>query len=171
MTQAVVIYTDGACVGNPGPGGWAAILIWGEHQRELSGALRNTTNNRMELLAAISGLEALKRPCHVQLYTDSQYLKDGITKWANGWMRRGWVTADKKPVKNVDLWQRLMAAVARHNGPNAGIEWMWTRGHAGDALNERADRLADSAARGASERDAEDVPEAERIFRAQLPLT
>lgn len=168
MSQPVVIYTDGACVGNPGPGGWAAILIWGEHQRELSGAVRNTTNNRMELLAAISALEALKRPCRVQLYTDSQYLKDGITKWVNGWVRRGWVTAEKKPVKNVDLWQRLIAAVQRHTGPDAGVEWMWTRGHAGDALNERADTLADSAARGASENDPEDVPDAERIYGARL---
>lgn len=168
MSQPVVIYTDGACVGNPGPGGWAAILIWGEHRRELNGALRNTTNNRMELLAAISALEALKRPCRVQLYTDSQYLKDGITKWVNGWVRRGWMTSDKKPVKNVDLWQRLMAAVARHNGPDTGIEWMWTRGHAGDTLNERADTLADSAARGASESDPEDVPEAERTFTSWL---
>lgn len=168
MTHVVTIYTDGACVGNPGPGGWAAILIWGEHQRELSGALRNTTNNRMELLAAISALEALKRPCRVHLYTDSQYMKDGITKWVNSWMRRGWMTADKKPVKNVDLWKRLIAAVERHSVGGAGVEWIWTRGHAGDALNERADVLADSAARGATEQTPEDVPEAQRTFEARL---
>ncbi len=158
----VIIYTDGACIGNPGPGGWAAILIWGEHRRELSGAVRNTTNNRMELLAAITALETLKRPCRVDLYTDSQYLKDGITKWVQNWMRRGWRTASKEPVKNVDLWTRLVAAVERHSVEGAGIEWKWTRGHAGDELNERADSLADSAARGATRDDPEDVPEGER---------
>lgn len=168
MTQTVVIYTDGACIGNPGPGGWAAILLWGEHRRELSGAVRNTTNNRMELLAAITALETLKRPCRVQLYTDSQYLKGGITKWAQNWVRRGWLTADKKPVKNVDLWRRLMAGVERHSVEGASVEWMWTRGHAGDALNERADYLADTAARNASESDPEDVPEAERTASARL---
>jgi ribonuclease HI len=133
----VSIFTDGACSGNPGPGGWGAILRWAGHERELSGGEPHTTNNRMELLAAISALESLKRPCSVDLHTDSQYLRQGITGWIQGWKRNGWRTADRKPVKNIDLWQRLDAAVARHD-----IRWHWVRGHAGDALNERADELA-----------------------------
>jgi ribonuclease HI len=136
----VSIYTDGACSGNPGPGGWGAILRWAGHERELSGGEPHTTNNRMELLAAISALEALKRPCSVDLHTDSQYLRQGITGWIMGWKRNGWRTADRKPVKNADLWQRLDAAVARHD-----VRWHWVRGHAGDALNERADALAREA--------------------------
>ena len=166
--EPVIIYTDGACIGNPGPGGWAAILLWGEHRRELSGGMRNTTNNRMELLAAINALEALKRPCRVDLYTDSEYMKNGITKWVQNWMRRGWLTAQKQPVKNVDLWKRLQAAVERHSIPGAGVEWKWTRGHVGDPLNELADRLADTAARAVNAASPEDASEAERVNRTQL---
>ena len=133
----VSIFTDGACSGNPGPGGWGVILRWADHERELSGGEMHTTNNRMELLAAISALEALKRPCSIDLHTDSQYLRLGITQWIHGWKRNGWRTADRKPVKNADLWQRLEAAIACHD-----MRWHWVRGHAGDALNERADALA-----------------------------
>lgn len=133
----VEIFTDGACRGNPGPGGWAAILRYRGVERELSGYEPDTTNNRMEMTAAIAGLEALKRPCRVRLFSDSQYLRDGITKWISGWKRRGWLTADKQPVKNVDLWQRLDAAAARHV-----VTWEWVRGHSGHPENERADTLA-----------------------------
>ncbi|RME65075.1 MAG: ribonuclease HI [Caldilineae bacterium] len=144
-TQPVIIYTDGGCLGNPGPGGWAAILRYGEHERELSGRFRDTTNNRMELRAAVEALNALKRPCPVELYTDSQYLRDGITRWIHGWQRNGWRTANRKPVKNQDLWQALLAAVARHE-PAGGVRWHWTRGHVGTDLNERADQLANAEA-------------------------
>jgi len=133
----VTIYTDGACSGNPGPGGWGAILIAGEHRKELKGGAAETTNNRMELMAAIEALEAIKKPGPVDLNTDSVYMRDGITKWIHGWKRNGWRTADKKPVKNIDLWQRLEAAVARHQ-----VNWHWLKGHAGNAENERADELA-----------------------------
>lgn len=133
----VTIYTDGACSGNPGPGGWGAILLWGDHRKELYGGENDTTNNRMELMAAISALDALKRPMTVELWTDSSYVKDGISKWIFGWKRNGWKTADKKPVKNADLWQRLEEATARHE-----ISWNWLKGHAGHPLNERADELA-----------------------------
>ena len=133
----VEIWTDGACSGNPGPGGWGAILRFGETSKELSGGEPHTTNNRMELLAAISALETLKRPCGVDLHTDSQYLRQGVTGWIHGWKRNGWRTADKKPVKNEDLWRRLDEAAARHE-----IEWRWVKGHAGEELNERADELA-----------------------------
>jgi ribonuclease HI len=133
----VVIYTDGACSGNPGPGGWGAILISGPHRKEIAGGESPTTNNRMELLAAISALEALKRPSIVELHTDSNYLKDGITKWIGGWKRNGWRTADRSPVKNKELWQRLDAAAERHT-----IKWHWVKGHAGHRENERADELA-----------------------------
>jgi ribonuclease HI len=136
----VVIHTDGACSGNPGPGGWGAILEWGDHRREIKGGEPHTTNNRMELMAAISALETLKRPCDVDLHTDSQYLRQGIMSWIHGWKRNGWRTGDKKPVKNVDLWMRLDAAVARHT-----VHWHWVRGHAGHDLNERADELAREA--------------------------
>ena len=135
--QRVTIYTDGACSGNPGPGGWGAILQFGETTKELNGGEAHTTNNRMELMAAISALEALKRPCTVDLHTDSQYLRNGIMSWIHGWKKNGWRTADKKPVKNVDLWQRLDAALAAHK-----IEWHWVKGHAGHPQNERADELA-----------------------------
>jgi len=133
----VVIYTDGACSGNPGPGGWGALLQFGGHERELRGGEPGTTNNRMEMLAAIAALEALKRPCLVNLYTDSVYLRDGITKWIVNWKRNGWKTAARKPVKNVDLWQRLEAAIERHQ-----ITWHWVKGHAGHPGNEAADALA-----------------------------
>jgi ribonuclease HI len=139
--QRVKIATDGACKGNPGPGGWGALIRMGPHEKELSGGEAHTTNNRMELLAAIRGLEALTRPCHVTLVTDSAYVKNGITQWIHGWKRNGWRTADKKPVKNADLWQELIEASARHR-----IEWTWVKGHAGDPDNERADRLASDAA-------------------------
>jgi ribonuclease HI len=133
----VVIHTDGACSGNPGPGGWGAILDYNGTRRELSGGERNTTNNRMELMAAIQALEALKRSCKVEMHVDSSYVKDGITKWIHGWKKRAWMTADKKPVKNVELWQRLDAALKDHQ-----ISWHWVKGHAGHAHNERADELA-----------------------------
>ncbi len=137
MKPAVVIYTDGACSVNPGPGGWGAILISGKHRKEICGGEAATTNNRMELTAAIGALEALKRPSRVDLHTDSEYVKKGISEWIHGWKQRGWKTADKKPVKNVELWQRLDAARARHE-----VHWHWVRGHAGHAENERADELA-----------------------------
>jgi ribonuclease HI len=133
----VTIYTDGACSGNPGPGGWGAILISGEHRKELNGGEAETTNNRMELTAAIEALNALKRPCMVALYTDSVYVRDGITKWIHGWRRNGWRTADKKPVKNAELWQALEQALKRHK-----VDWHWVKGHAGHPENERADELA-----------------------------
>jgi ribonuclease HI len=138
-TGPVEIFTDGACRGNPGPGGWAAILRYRGVEKELHGAEPHTTNNRMEMLAAIMGLEALTRHCRVRLYSDSQYLRDGITKWISGWKARGWRTADNKPVKNIDLWQRLDTASARHK-----VDWIWVRGHAGHPENERADALARS---------------------------
>ena len=137
MTPEVTIFTDGACSGNPGPGGWGAILISGAHEREICGGEPATTNNRMELMAAIQALEALKRPCKVELHTDSQYVRKGITEWISGWKARGWRTADKKPVKNEDLWKRLDAARARHT-----VDWRWVKGHNGHELNERADALA-----------------------------
>ena len=133
----VVAYTDGACSGNPGPGGWGAILSWDEHVREMSGGEQLTTNNRMELMAAIMALETLKRPCDVDIFTDSKYVRDGVMGWIHGWKRNGWMTSAKKPVKNVELWQRLDAAATRHN-----VEWHWVKGHAGHDLNERADELA-----------------------------
>lgn len=135
--RVVEIYTDGACSGNPGPGGWGALLIYGEHEKELTGGEMNTTNNRMELTAAIEALGALSRPCTVKLHTDSTYVRDGIMKWVHGWKKNGWRTANKKPVKNSDLWQALEAAVRKHD-----VEWIWVKGHAGDPGNERADALA-----------------------------
>jgi ribonuclease HI len=140
----VEIATDGACKGNPGPGGWGAIIRMGAHEKELSGGEAHTTNNRMELQAAISALNALTRPCRVTLSTDSRYVMDGLTKWIKGWQRNGWKTADKKPVKNADLWQELLDAAAPHR-----IEWVWVKGHAGHPENERADRLASDAANAA----------------------
>jgi ribonuclease HI len=137
----VEIFTDGACKGNPGPGGWGAVIRSGPHERELSGGEALTTNNRMELMAAIKALEALKRPCQVTLSTDSVYVRDGITKWIHGWRRNGWKTADKKPVKNAELWQELLEASAPHK-----IDWKWVKGHAGHPENERADKLACDAA-------------------------
>ena len=147
--QRVIVYTDGGCAPtNPGPGGWAAILIKGEHQKELKGGEPLSTNNRMELMAAISALEALKRPCVVDMHTDSQYVREGITKYINNWKRNGWRTASKQPVKNQDLWQRLEAARAAHT-----VQWHWVKGHSGDAFNDRADQLV---------RDARDELKADR---------
>ena len=137
----VEIATDGACKGNPGPGGWGVLIRMGSRERELSGGEKLTTNNRMELMAAIEGLNALKRPCRVTLSTDSRYVMDGLTKWIHGWRKNGWKTADKKPVKNADLWQALIDAAAPHR-----VEWTWVKGHAGHPDNERADRLASDAA-------------------------
>src|ERR1051326_5021825 len=136
----VDIFTDGACSGNPGPGGWGAILRYGAVEKELAGSDNTTTNNRMEMMAAIAGLEALTRPCRVRLYSDSRYVRDGITQWLPIWKVRGWRTAGKKPVKNIDLWQRLDRAAAQHT-----VEWHWVRGHAGHPENERADALARGA--------------------------
>lgn len=138
--KTVEIWTDGGCKPNPGPGGWAAILRFGGHERVLSGAEAATTNNRMELTAAAAALEALSRPCQVALYTDSEYLKNGITRWKEGWVRRNWRNAAGDPVANMDLWRRVLDAAARHE-----IAWHWVRGHAGHALNERADQLATAA--------------------------
>ena len=140
-TQVVEIATDGACKGNPGPGGWGALIRLGDKEKEISGGEPNTTNNRMELRAAIEALNALKRPCRVKLSIDSTYVKDGITKWIFGWQKNGWRTAARKPVKNADLWQELLKAVEPPQ-----IEWQWVKGHAGDADNERADLLASNAA-------------------------
>lgn len=157
---AVVIHTDGGCIGNPGPGGWAAILQYGNARKELAGRAGQTTNNRMELRAAIEALEALTRPSRVILYTDSQYLRDGITKWVHGWQRKGWRTQAKRPVKNRDLWQLLLAAIERHE-PAGGVTWEWTKGHAGQELNELADTLANQAARCATAADPADLDESE----------
>ena len=139
--KKVEVFTDGACKGNPGPGGWGAVIKSGVHEKELSGGEKHSTNNRMELMAAIEALNALKRPCHVILTTDSNYVRDGITKWIHGWQRNGWKTADKKPVKNAELWQALLEATQRHR-----IDWHWVKGHAGHPGNEHADRLACAAA-------------------------
>ncbi|SHE72736.1 ribonuclease HI [Kaistia soli DSM 19436] len=135
--ERVQIWTDGACSGNPGPGGWGAVLVFGGQTKELSGGAAETTNNRMELTAAIEALSALKRPCKIDLHTDSQYVKGGITGWIHGWKKNGWKTADKKPVKNVDLWQQLDEALKRHD-----VAWHWVRGHDGNVENEKADLLA-----------------------------
>jgi ribonuclease HI len=137
MTPKVVIYTDGACSGNPGPGGWGAVMMWGDTVKEIYGGEPVTTNNRMELMAAIQALETLKRPCKVELHTDSQYVKNGITQWMPNWKARGWKTAAKDPVKNEDLWKRLDQARLRHE-----VDWRWIKGHAGHEHNERADALA-----------------------------
>ncbi len=140
--KQVIIYTDGACSGNPGPGGFGAVLLYGEQRKEISGGEQATTNNRMEMMAAIVALESLTQPCEVALYTDSSYVKNGMTVWRVDWKRRGWKTADKKPVKNQDLWERLDAAAARHR-----VAWHWVKGHNGDPENERADVLARSGIR------------------------
>ncbi|WP_035572738.1 ribonuclease HI [Halomonas halocynthiae] len=136
----VTIYTDGGCRGNPGPGGWGVWLCWGDHEKSLKGGEHNTTNNRMELMAAIQALRALKRPCKVELWTDSEYVRKGITEWIHGWIKRGWKTAAKAPVKNADLWQSLLEETQRHE-----VEWHWVKGHSGVAGNEKADSLANEA--------------------------
>ena len=142
ISEPVKIWTDGGCKPNPGPGGWGAVLVFRGRERELSGAEPATTNNRMELTAAASALEALTRPCRVVLHTDSQYVRDGITRWSTGWVRKNWRTAEGGAVKNMDLWQRLLAAAKIHQ-----IEWLWVRGHSGDAMNDRVDALATAARR------------------------
>jgi ribonuclease HI len=136
----ITIYTDGACRGNPGPGGWGALLIYGKHEKAISGAERDTTNNRMELMAAIQALAALQHPCKVDLHTDSQYVQKGISEWLPGWKKRGWVKADKKPVKNADLWQTLEQEASRHQ-----VSWHWVKGHSGHPENDRVDALANEA--------------------------
>ncbi|WP_066589179.1 ribonuclease HI [Sphingomonas pruni] len=148
----VEIATDGACKGNPGPGGWGVLIRMGAREKELSGGEKLTTNNRMELTAAIEGLNALKRPCRVTLSTDSRYVMDGLTKWIHGWRKNGWKTSDKKPVKNADLWQKLIDAAAPHR-----VEWVWVKGHAGHPDNERADKLASDAALAAGRAQARPV--------------
>lgn len=145
MLKQVSLFTDGSCLGNPGPGGYAAVLIYKQHRKELSQGYRLTTNNRMELMAAIAGLESLQEPCLIHLTTDSQYVKQGITQWIQGWKRKGWLTANKDPVKNVDLWKRLDALVQHHQ-----IEWHWVKGHSGHDENERCDELARAAATSAT---------------------
>lgn len=145
--KQVEIFTDGACKGNPGPGGWGALLRMGAHEKELSGGERNTTNNRMEMTAAIRALGALIEPCEVELYTDSRYLIDGITKWVAGWQKRGWVNASKQPVRNAELWHELIRETGRHK-----VTWHWVRGHSGHPENERVDRLASAAAESAGRR-------------------
>lgn len=137
MADKVIIHTDGGCSGNPGPGGWGAVLQYNGHLKELKGGASDTTNNRMELTAAIEALNSLKRACTIELHTDSKYVKDGLTGWIHGWKKNGWKTASKKPVKNVELWQALDEAVKRHQ-----INWHWVKGHAGDEMNELADALA-----------------------------
>ncbi len=138
--KEVTIYTDGACSGNPGPGGWGALLIYGKKERELSGHAADTTNNRMEMMAVLKALQSLKEPCKVKIVTDSKYVLQGMTEWVEGWQRRGWKNAEKKPVKNVDLWLELIQAVRPHK-----IEWQWVKGHSGDEHNERVDKLAVAA--------------------------
>lgn len=138
--RTVIIYTDGACSGNPGPGGWGSVLMYKGHRRELSGGETDTTNNRMEMMAVIKALETLKRPCNITLHTDSTYVMKGMTEWLEGWKKRNWRTAGKKPVKNVDLWQRLETAIDAHQ-----VKWVWVKGHSGVPENERADFLATQA--------------------------
>lgn len=148
MKETVLAWTDGACLGNPGPGGWAALLRMGDREREVTGHEAVTTNNRMELMAAIAALEALKKPLKVVIHTDSKYVLQGATEWVKGWARRGWKTADNKPVSNRDLWERLVAAASKHD-----VEWQWVRGHSGHVENERVDRLANAEATRASEQE------------------
>ena len=153
MTGAVAIYTDGACKGNPGPGGWGALLLWGDHEKELFGGENATTNNRMELTAVIRALESLRRGCEVDLYTDSQYVKNGIETWIHSWKRNGWKTADRKPVKNDDLWRELDALAARHR-----VRWHWVRGHNDHPLNDRADALANLGVAAAAQPGSPPAP-------------
>lgn len=154
MQKQIALFTDGSCLGNPGPGGYGIVLRYRQHEKQLSGGFRLTTNNRMELLAAIVGLENLKEPCHVDLTTDSQYVRQGITSWIHNWKKRGWKTAAKQPVKNADLWQRLDLAAARHD-----VAWHWVKGHAGHRENELCDQLARSAAENPTQDDTGYQPE------------
>lgn len=154
MQKQIALFTDGSCLGNPGPGGYGIVLRYRQHEKQLSGGFRLTTNNRMELLAAIVGLETLKEPCHVDLTTDSQYVRQGITSWIHNWKKRGWKTASKQPVKNADLWQRLDLAAARHD-----VAWHWVKGHAGHRENEQCDQLARSAAENPTQDDTGYQPE------------
>ncbi|WP_370598457.1 ribonuclease HI [Plesiomonas shigelloides] len=154
MQKQIALFTDGSCLGNPGPGGYGIVLRYRQHEKQLSGGFRLTTNNRMELLAAIIGLETLKEPCHVDLTTDSQYVRQGITSWIHNWKKRGWKTASKQPVKNADLWQRLDLAAARHD-----VAWHWVKGHAGHRENELCDQLARSAAENPTQDDTGYQPE------------
>ncbi|QWK97599.1 ribonuclease HI [Plesiomonas shigelloides] len=154
MQKQIALFTDGSCLGNPGPGGYGIVLRYRQHEKQLSGGFRLTTNNRMELLAAIVGLETLKEPCHVDLTTDSQYVRQGITSWIHNWKKRGWKTASKLPVKNADLWQRLDLAAARHD-----VAWHWVKGHAGHRENELCDQLARSAAENPTQDDTGYQPE------------
>ncbi|AVQ87232.1 MULTISPECIES: ribonuclease HI [Plesiomonas] len=154
MQKQIALFTDGSCLGNPGPGGYGIVLRYRQHEKQLSGGFRLTTNNRMELLAAIVGLETLKEPCHVDLTTDSQYVRQGITSWIHNWKKRGWKTASKQPVKNADLWQRLDLAAARHD-----VAWHWVKGHAGHRENELCDQLARSAAENPTQDDTGYQPE------------
>lgn len=154
MQKQIALFTDGSCLGNPGPGGYGIVLRYRQHEKQLSGGFRLTTNNRMELLAAIVGLETLKEPCHVDLTTDSQYVRQGITSWIHNWKKRGWKTASKQPVKNADLWQRLDLAAARHD-----VAWHWVKGHAGHRENELCDQLARNAAENPTQDDTGYQPE------------
>lgn len=154
MQKQIALFTDGSCLGNPGPGGYGIVLRYRQHEKQLNGGFRLTTNNRMELLAAIVGLENLKEPCHVDLTTDSQYVRQGITSWIHNWKKRGWKTAAKQPVKNADLWQRLDLAAARHD-----VAWHWVKGHAGHRENELCDQLARSAAENPTQDDTGYQPE------------
>ena len=154
MQKQIALFTDGSCLGNPGPGGYGIVLRYRQHEKQLSSGFRLTTNNRMELLAAIVGLETLKEPCHVDLTTDSQYVRQGITSWIHNWKKRGWKTASKQPVKNADLWQRLDLAAARHD-----VAWHWVKGHAGHRENELCDQLARSAAENPTQDDTGYQPE------------
>ncbi|MGL4269014.1 MAG: ribonuclease HI [Plesiomonas sp.] len=154
MQKQIALFTDGSCLGNPGPGGYGIVLRYRQHEKQLSGGFHLTTNNRMELLAAIVGLESLTEPCHVDLTTDSQYVRQGITSWIHNWKKRGWKTAAKQPVKNADLWQRLDLAAARHD-----VAWHWVKGHAGHRENELCDQLARSAAENPTQDDTGYQPE------------
>jgi ribonuclease HI len=164
----VVVYTDGGCIGNPGPGGWAVVRVEGDLVQEHSGRYRQTTNNRMELVAAINGLELVERPSYVTVVTDSVYLRSGITQWIHRWQRNNWHTANRRPVKNRDLWERLLHAVKRHCEAGC-VKWEWTKGHAGEAMNERADFLANQEARNVTESDPIDAPSKDDLPLFNVP--
>jgi len=153
--KKIIIYTDGACSGNPGPGGWACLLVYNGHEKEIYGGEAETTNNRMELTAAIKALEALTRPCHIELYTDSAYVRNGITRWIESWKQQGWKNSSNKPVKNRELWQKLDEAQARHH-----IAWHWVKGHSGHAENERVDKLARKGVEAAADQNRQNTADA-----------